>query len=131
MSKQGGEMPIFTKSYDFLAWLLPLSDHFPRAHRHTVTRRLLDAALDFQELLVEANNLRGQARLHRLNDANAQLEKLRFYLRLAHHWHWINPGQYEHAGRLVAELGRLLGGWQKITRQQPASPNEAVVVGTG
>ena len=26
----------------------------------------------------------------------------------------------EHAGRMVAELGRLLGGWQKITRQQPA-----------
>ena len=52
-------MPIFTKTYDFLAWLVPLTNHFPRLHRHTVTRRLLDAALDFQEDLLRANNLRG------------------------------------------------------------------------
>ena len=122
MSHQEAETPIFTKTYDFLAWLVPLSNHFPRSHRHTVTRRLLDAALDFQERLVEANNLRGRTRLETLALADSQLDKVRFYLRLAHHWQWINPGQYEHAGRQVAELGRLLGGWQRLTRQQLALP---------
>jgi hypothetical protein len=39
------ETPIFTRTVDLLAWLLPVTNHFPRAHRHTVTRRLLDAAL--------------------------------------------------------------------------------------
>jgi len=39
-------MPIFTRSYDFLSWLLPVSNHIPRVHRHTFTRRLLDAAKD-------------------------------------------------------------------------------------
>lgn len=110
--------PIFTKTLDFLAWLIPLTDHFPRAHRHTVTRRLVDAALDYYECLVEANGLRGPGRLQRLADAGAQLDKVRHYWRLAYHWHWTNPGQYEHGGRLVAELGRLLGGWQKVTRQR-------------
>lgn len=121
MNQPESETPIFTKTYDFLAWLVPLTNHFPRAHRHTVTRRLVDAALDFQERLVEANSLRGQARLQRLTVADAQLDKIRFYLRLAHHWRWLNAGQYEHAGRMVVELGRLLGGWQKLTRQQGAS----------
>ena len=27
------EMVIFTRTYDFLTWLLPISNHFPRAHR--------------------------------------------------------------------------------------------------
>jgi hypothetical protein len=27
------EMPIFTRTFDFLTWLLPVSNHFPRAHR--------------------------------------------------------------------------------------------------
>lgn len=121
MSQSESTTPIFTKTYDFLAWLLPLTNHFPRAHRHTVTRRLVDAALDFQERLVEANSLRGQARLQHLGMADAQLDKVRVYLRLAHYWRWLNPGQYEHAGRLVAELGRLLGAWQKLTRQQQVS----------
>jgi hypothetical protein len=48
------------------------------------------------------------------------VDTLRLYLRLAHHWQWLSPGQYQHASRLVAEVGKLLGGWQKATRQQPA-----------
>ena len=85
--------------------------------------------MDFQEELLEANSLRGQARLDRLSAADAYLGKVRVYLRLAQQWRWINPGQYEHASRLVAELGRLLGGWQKITRQQAAGM--AVSAGAG
>lgn len=121
MTDSGGETPIFPKTYDFLAWLVPLTNSFPRAQRHTVTQRLLDAALDFLERLVEANAARGPARLKLLEAADAELDKVRLYLRLAHHWRWMTPGQYEHAGRLIAELGRLLGGWQRVTRQQPAS----------
>ncbi|HKZ54749.1 MAG TPA: hypothetical protein VJ123_04660 [Anaerolineales bacterium] len=33
------EMPIFTSTFDFLSWLLPAANHFPRAQRHTFTRR--------------------------------------------------------------------------------------------
>ena len=55
-------MPLFTKTFDFLTWLVPLSHHFPKNHRHTVTRRLIDAALDFQERLIDANETRGVRR---------------------------------------------------------------------
>ena len=34
-------------------------------------------------------------------------------LRLAHHWHWLNDGQYGHVSELVAEIERLVGGWLK------------------
>jgi hypothetical protein len=37
-------MPIFTRTFDLLTWLLPASNNFPRAHRHTVTRRLLGSS---------------------------------------------------------------------------------------
>lgn len=49
------QMKIFTRTFDFLTWLLPATNHFPRAHRHTFTQRLLDAAFDFQERIEEAN----------------------------------------------------------------------------
>lgn len=116
------EMPIFTKTYDFLAWLVPMTDHFPRSHRHVTTRRLLlEAGYAFLECLVDANSQRGRTRLAHLNEADASLDKVRLYLRLAHHWRWMNAGQYEHVSRMVAELGRLLGGWQRITRQTPSN----------
>jgi four helix bundle protein len=109
--------PIFTKTFDFLTWLLTATNHFPRSQRFVVTKRLLDAALDFQEVLVEANSLRGRARLARLDLADAELEKVRIYLRLASRWAWLTPGQYKHAARQVTEIGRLLGGWKKVTRR--------------
>ncbi len=109
------EMPIFTRVFDFLQWLVPATNHFPRAHRFTVTKRLLDAAFDLSERLEEANLRRGRARLERLNLADEALAKVRHYLRLAHRWGWLNPGQYEHGARMVDEIGRLLGGWKKAT----------------
>lgn len=27
--------------------------------------------------------------------------------------HWLSDGQYEHVSRMVAEIGRLLGGWMR------------------
>ncbi len=70
------EMAIFTKTFDFLSWLLPHTNHFPRVHRHSITRRLLDAALDFREFLEEANLRRGAARQDRLVRADEALAKI-------------------------------------------------------
>lgn len=108
------EMPIFTRTFDFLTWLLPITNHFPRAQRHT-TQRLLDAAFDLRERLEEANMRRGAARRERLLLADEALARVRLYLRLAMRWRWLSPGQYQHAAVMVTEIGRLLGGWQKAT----------------
>lgn len=107
------EMPIFTRTFDFLTWLLPVTNNFPRAHRHNVTQRLLDAAFDLRERLEEANVRRGTARGERLERADESLAKIRLYLRLAARWGWLSGGQYRHVSEMVAEIGRLLGGWQK------------------
>ena len=109
------EMPIFVRTFDFLTWLLPMTNHFPKAHRHSFTRRLLDAAFDLRERLGEANYRKGRARLERLERADEALAKVRLYLRLAHRWAWLNPGQYQHVAKMLAEIGRLLGGWRKAT----------------
>ena len=109
-------MPLFTKTFDFLTWLVPLSHHFPKNHRHTITRRLIDAALDFQERLIDANETRGVRRSAYLADADRYLGRIRVYIRLALKLKWISPRQYEHAGRQLTEVGRLLGGWIKATK---------------
>lgn len=104
---------IITRTYDLLAWLLPKAERFPRVYRRTVVQRLMDAALDFQEALFEAQSQGGSTRQRHLRAADAALNKVRLYLRLAHRWRWLNDGQYRHVSAMVAELGRLLGGWLK------------------
>ncbi len=109
------EMPIFTRTFDFLTWLLPATNSFPRAHRHTFTQRLLDSAFDLRERLEEANLRPGATRLERLKQADEALARVRVYLRLAVKWGWLSGGQYQHVAAMVAEIGRLLGGWQKVS----------------
>jgi hypothetical protein len=114
MSTQS-EMPIFARTFDFLTWLLPITNNFPRAHRHSFTQRLLDAAFDLREYLEQANYRQGKARLERLDRADEALSRVRTYLRLAVRWAWLTGGQYHHVAEMVAEIGRLLGGWRRVT----------------
>jgi four helix bundle protein len=118
------EMVIFTRTYDFISWLLPLTMNFPRSQRFVVTSRLQTAALNFQEQILEANAQRGAKRLDKLRAADAELLKIRLYLRLCERWQWLKPGQYRHASSMVAEMGQLLGGWLKTVTpgQETRSP---------
>jgi hypothetical protein len=109
------DMVIFTRTYDLLGWLLPKCERFPKLYRSTVTQRLMDAALDLQETLLEAQGYQDKIRLRHLKTADVHLSKIRLYLRLVHQWGWLNAGQYEHVSRMVAEIGKLLGGWIRQT----------------
>jgi len=71
----------------------------------------MDAALDLQDELFMAQSHRGAVRQAHLAQCDAALNRLRLYLRLAYQWQWFNSGQYEHVSKMVAEIGRLLGGW--------------------
>jgi four helix bundle protein len=113
-------MVIFTRTYDFVTWLLPMSEKFPKSQRFMITQRLQNSILDFQELLIEANALRGARRIEKLLSADTELRKTRLYLRLCQKWKWLTPGQYKHASILIMEIGRLLGGWMKYV--VPESP---------
>lgn len=120
-------MLLLTRTFDLLEWLLPKTEKFPRAYRHSLTRHLADALLCFQEKLFLARKRRGAERQRLLLECDAHLESVRLYLRLAHHWHWLTDGQYEHVSRLVAEIGRLLGGWVK----RPEGGKERGATGAG
>jgi len=117
------KMVIFTRTYDLITWLMPLTLNFPRNQRFVITSRLQNALLSFQELIVEANYQRGSRRDEKLRAADAELLKLRIYLRLCNKWGWLTEGQYHHVGEMVAEIGRLLGGWKKSVTNGSQDPS--------
>ncbi len=107
------QSPIFSKTYDFVAWLIPLTCKFPRQHRFVMAAALQHEALRFQELLIEATHAASPKST--LHQADAELDKLRTHLRLCLDFKLVSPGQYAHAARLLTEMGKLLGGWLKTT----------------
>lgn len=105
------EAPLFPKTYDLLLWLVPATLKYPREHRYALALRTQQAAFDFNELIIRARKTRSKRDL--LIEADAKLEQLRLYIRLARDLHLLTIRQYEHAAKYVAEVGALLGDWLK------------------
>ena len=102
------DIPIFKKSFELLDWLFDLADQFPKAHRHTFTKRLLDLALEFREKLDEANLETGRQRLECLSEADLALAKVEVFVGLANKKEWLSPEQYQHVSAIVDEIKNLL-----------------------
>lgn len=107
------ESPIFVKTYDLLLWLMPATMKFPREQRFGMAKAVQETALRFQERLIEAGIGHGRTRSRALAGADVELTKLRFYLRLSKDLKLLRLNQYRHVAEMVAEVGRLLGGWRK------------------
>ena len=45
--------------------------------------------------------------------ANLGIDKLRFLLRMATDFRFLDRRRYEHAARSLDEIGRLIGGWSR------------------
>ena len=103
--------PALEATYQFLLWLVPTVEKFPRSQKFLLGDRIQATALGVLEGLVEATYSR--ARTSALGQVNMALEKLRFLLRLAHDLHHLDGRRYEFAARSIDDIGRSVGGWVK------------------
>ena len=94
-------------------WLIPQVQKFPRVHRFGLGERIQRLALDFQDTLVAAGKSKGVQRAEKLRQADIELEQIRVWIRFGRDNGLLTIDQYEHAARLMAEMGRLLGAWLK------------------
>jgi hypothetical protein len=111
--------PLFVKTHDFLLWLIQHTQRFPKNLRHSYTARLESNGFEFQQAILMANAVRGEARAARLLEADGRLTCLRAMLRLAYDLKLLGGRQVEFASERLNELGCLLGAWQKGTGRKP------------
>ena len=107
------ESPLFVRTHEFLLWLLPQVQKFPRAYRFSLAERIQRTGMDFQDDIIAAGKSKNEERRAWLKKADITLEQMRFWLRFSIELGLINIGQYEHAARMMVEMGRLLGAWIK------------------
>ncbi len=110
--------PVLEKMHQFMLWLIPTVDKFPRAQKFLLGDRLQTAALDVMERLIEAAYRRDKVAA--LEQANLGLEKLRFLFRLAFDLRYLDMRRYEFSARAINEIGRMVGGWRKASHATPA-----------
>ena len=107
------ESPLFAKTFDLLVYLLQVADKFPRNQRFTLGRRVQEIGLGFLDLLLQARKCEPGAQVGLLRQADLELDRLRYTVRLCHEINLLSQKQYLHAAGLLAETGKLLGTWVK------------------
>lgn len=105
------QSPIFVKTETFMLWLFQHTSKFPREERFRLAARIELIAFTFQENLIYAAKTKDLEKY--LSKADAELAMLRSYLRLSLELKYTTPKQYHYTAELIAELGKLLGGWLK------------------
>lgn len=98
------QSPIFSKSYDFLLWLINHTEKFPKSERFRLARRLEESMFLFHDTLMQATRTRSPRRL--LLEADLELDRLRLYVRLSHARALLHGSQYQYAAEQLSEIGR-------------------------
>jgi hypothetical protein len=112
-----GQSPIFARTHDLLLWLLERTARFPKHERFRMARRVEEGVFAFRDLLLQAGRLPKEERDEKrrlLAEADLELDRLRFAVRLCQELKLLSFKQYEYCAERLVEIGRLLGGWVKL-----------------
>ena len=110
------EIDAITKLYDFILWIIPKLEKFPRGQKFLIGDRIETLMLDILDILIEAAYSRKKHEI--LKAANLKLEKLRYLIRLSKDLNLINIKSYEFSSRSINDVGNSVGGWLKYSNRE-------------
>ena len=114
--KKVQELIVITKTYDLILWSCNHTSRFPRNHRLVLGERIERNLYNLLETLIAAKYTKNRQRL--LEEAN--LEVLRFQMRLAKDLQCLKVESYAFAAKSIDEIGRLVGGWLRSRSEEKA-----------
>ena len=103
------ELKIIQDFYDFMLWLLGHIERFPRNHRYSLGITMENRLQYILELLLRAKFSRQKTKY--LEDANIEMEILRFQLRLAKDIRALSIKSHGKATEQTLAIGSQIGGW--------------------
>lgn len=90
---------------------------FPKPHRYTLGQRLDNLTIELFELLSSANGRKLSDKIVLLERASVKTDTLKLLLRLAKDTQALKNNAYIDLETDLSEIGKMLGGWLKHTKQ--------------
>jgi len=107
------DLSIFEKTYELILWLYPAINKFPKSQRFVLGQRIENAILEIFEGIIEANQEKNKMPF--LKKISVELDKLRILIRLSKDLKFISIRQYSFSAEKINEIGKMLGGWMKMS----------------
>lgn len=112
------DIPIFKKTYDLYKTFYGYRDTVSKQDRYTIWQRCENIILDTLEGILFASQMYKAEKLPILEKTSVKLNFLRVFLRLMKEVRVIDNKKYTILQELVDEIGRMLGGWIKSTKNR-------------
>lgn len=107
------ELKIYQKVYDMIVYGNNCLLQFPRSERYALATDIKKSMYALLKLVIEAN--KKYYKKTTLQEMDVELEALKTYIRIAADpkFKYLGLKQYEIWGKMLSEIGRMLGGWMK------------------
>jgi len=105
------ELKVISDFYDFMLWMIKHTEKFPRHHRYSLGVAIENRLQKLLGLLLKAKYSRKEIDV--LNDANIELEILRFQIRLAKDLKVLPVKSHGYSAKVMESIGSQIGGWIK------------------
>lgn len=111
------DVPIIQKTYDFYKELHVVLVGFPKLERYSLGAKLENETIDLLKRLLTAGNCSRIQKLPALQNASVTLDVIKLLIRLAKDIRAIDTKKYLVFEEKLQEIGKMLGGWIKATKQ--------------
>jgi four helix bundle protein len=110
-------MKVVQKYVDLTKYVYVVLRNFPKSEKYTMAGDIRAALWEAGGCLNRASDVKYRPRkLAILEKADERLADLRFLVRIGMEMNFMPFAKYENFSEMVAEVGRMLGGWLKTTR---------------
>lgn len=112
------DIPIFKKSYCLYKLFYGFRHTVSKQDRYTLWQRCEGLILEILESILYASQQAKQEKLPTLQTASLKLNLLRVFLRMCKDVKAIDNRKYTQLEELIDEIGRMLGGWIRSTKDR-------------
>lgn len=111
------DIPIFKKTYDLYKLFHELRNKASKQDKFTIFAKAENILLEIVEGILEASELNKTEKLPILRKTSLKLNMLRVFVRLMKDTKSIDLKGYTNLEENIDEIGRMLGGWIKSTKE--------------
>lgn len=112
------DIPIIRKTYDLYGFFYSLRLTVPKQDRYTIWQKCESLLIEILESILYASQQSSVSKLPTLERASVKLNFLRLLIRLMKDVKAIDSKKYVLIEAYLDEIGRMLGGWIKSTRER-------------
>jgi len=112
------EIPIFKKAYSLIKEFYIFELDFPKKDRYTLGQRCESVMLEILEGIMLAAQSSKEVKVVILQKVSNKLDILKVLIRLATELNILSEKRYIVCQNHIQEIGKMLGGWLKSTRER-------------